>query len=818
MNILHKVSLQSMRRSRSRTRTLVTILGVALSAALFTAVATFGTTLLQYLIDGSAAKNGFWSVEFPTADAEFAAARQAEGDTVCVQSLGYAVLDGAQESEQSAQKPYLYFVGFDDTDFAALPVQLIAGRLPENDHEVLIPEHVALKAGVNLPLGTVLDMAVGTRTRDGAVLGQNDIYTDSEVLSDTTQRRYTVVGTYQRPGYEGHDAPGYTAITRAGAGECARYDVYVTLPNPRQAVSYAESFGVSYVLNNDLLRFYGVSDNALFNALLASVGGVLVAIIMTGSVFLIYNAFHISLAERTHEFGLLMSIGATARQLRGAVLFEGLCIGAVGIPLGMLAGVGCVAAPLPLLADKFRTMAGGTSVALRLTVSAPALAAAAAVSLVTILLSAYLPARRAARTPVMECLLQTNEIKTDSRSVHISPLARHLWSVEGTLALKSFRRNRRQYRSIVLSLTLSVVLFVVGCTFSDTAHRIGSVYTAEASDGDLTFQTDDMREDEFLALYDRMVAADGVTNADWVAQARLAHAEGGGMQPDAYLLFIDDTLFHEYMVSVGRSGDELLGTMYDTDHNLYFVGATVDFTLYDAGRQAMTVPLAMEANYPRDGLAAADGVDSDLILTITVPRSRQAEFAALDVKTAYGAFLWADDPDAAMRTVQGIIAESGTAAQYMLLNVTSMFSTMRSADFVVRVFTFSFAAMMAAISAANVFNTVSTNIRQRRRELAMLRSIGMADREFDRMMRFECLFYGLRTLLFGVPLAAVLSCGIQYAMGSAEQFTDFTIQFPWQSLGISAAGVFALVAVTMLYAVGKLKKENLLDALRDDGV
>ena len=818
MNILHKVSLQSMRRSRSRTRTLVTILGVALSAALFTAVATFGTTLLQYLIDGSAAKNGFWSVEFPTADAEFAAARQAEGDTVCVQSLGYAVLDGAQESEQSAQKPYLYFVGFDDTDFAALPVQLIAGRLPENDHEVLIPEHVALKAGVNLPLGTVLDMAVGTRTRDGAVLGQNDIYTDSEVLSDTTQRRYTVVGTYQRPGYEGHDAPGYTAITRAGAGECARYDVYVTLPNPRQAVSYAESFGVSYVLNNDLLRFYGVSDNALFNALLASVGGVLVAIIMTGSVFLIYNAFHISLAERTHEFGLLMSIGATARQLRGAVLFEGLCIGAVGIPLGMLAGVGCVAAPLPLLADKFRTMAGGTSVALRLTVSAPALAAAAAVSLVTILLSAYLPARRAARTPVMECLLQTNEIKTDSRSVHISPLARHLWSVEGTLALKSFRRNRRQYRSIVLSLTLSVVLFVVGCTFSDTAHRIGSVYTAEASDGDLTFQTDDMREDEFLALYDRMVAADGVTNADWVAQARLAHAEGGGMQPDAYLLFIDDTLFHEYMVSVGRSGDELLGTMYDTDHNLYFVGATVDFTLYDAGRQAMTVPLAMEANYPRDGLAAADGVDSDLILTITVPRSRQAEFAALDVKTAYGAFLWADDPDAAMRTVQGIIAESGTAAQYMLLNVASMFSTMRSADFVVRVFTFSFAAMMAAISAANVFNTVSTNIRQRRRELAMLRSIGMADREFDRMMRFECLFYGLRTLLFGVPLAAVLSCGIQYAMGSAEQFTDFAIQFPWQSLGISAAGVFALVAVTMLYAVGKLKKENLLDALRDDGV
>lgn len=816
MNILHKVSLQGLRRSR--TRTLVTILGVALSAALFTAVATFGTTLLQYLIDSTVAKNGAWSVEFPVADADFAAARQADGGTVCVQSLGYAVLDGARKNAQSAQKPYLYFVGFDDADFDALPVRLIAGRLPENDREVLIPEHVALKAGINLPLGSTLDVAVGTRTQDGAVLGQADVYTDGEILSDAAQQQYTVVGIYQRPEFEGHDAPGYTAITRAGAGACARYDVYVTLPNPRRAVSYAESCGASYVLNENLLRFYGVSDNALFNTLLFTVGGVLVAIIMTGSVFLIYNAFHISLAERTHDFGLLMSIGATARQLRGAVLFEGLCIGAAGIPLGMLAGVGCVAALLPLLADKFRTIAGGSAVALRLTVAAPALAAAAVVSLITILLSAYLPARRAAKMPVMACLLQTNEIKTDSRAVRVSPPARRLWGTEGTLALKNFRRNRRQYRSIVLSLSLSIILFVVGCTFGDTVSRLGSHYTAETSDGDLNFQTAEMRQDEFLALYDQMAAAEGVTDADWVAESRLAHAEGGGMQPDAHLLFIDDTLFNDYMDSIGRSRDELLGTMYDTHHNLYFVGDTVDFTLYDAGGQAVTVPLAMESTYPRDGLVWDDAGQSDLILTITVPRSRRAEFAALDVKTAYGAFLWADDPDTAMRAVQAVIIGSGTAAQYTLLNAASMFSTLRSGDFVVRVFTFAFAAMMAAISAANVFNTISTNIRQRRRELAMLRSIGMADREFDRMMRFECLFYGLRTLLFGAPLAATLSCGIQYVLGSAEQLDDFAIRFPWPSLAVGAAGVFALVAVTMLYAVGKLKKENLLDALREDGM
>lgn len=60
---------------------------------------------------------------------------------------------------------------------------------------------------------------------------------------------------------------------------------------------------------------------------------------MLGSVFLIYNSFNISLNERTHQFGILMSVGATEKQLRHSVLFEGFCIGVLGIPLGILTGI-----------------------------------------------------------------------------------------------------------------------------------------------------------------------------------------------------------------------------------------------------------------------------------------------------------------------------------------------------------------------------------------------------------------------------------------------------------------------------------------------
>ena len=89
---------------------------------------------------------------------------------------------------------------------------------------------------------------------------------------------------------------------------------------------------VPFVLNEDVLRFYGVSKNTLFNAVMFSVGGILAAIIMIGSVFLIYNSFHISLNERIHQFGILMSVGATARQLKSSVIFEGFCIGVHLVP------------------------------------------------------------------------------------------------------------------------------------------------------------------------------------------------------------------------------------------------------------------------------------------------------------------------------------------------------------------------------------------------------------------------------------------------------------------------------------------------------
>lgn len=509
MNVFHKTALQSLRRNR--TRTLVTIVGVALSAALFTAVTSFGVSLLSYLTRGAIQRYGSWQVAFSGADTAFAAAQTPDLDprirqAAACDELGYARMEGGQNPD----KPYWFLAGFTDAAFDQLPLTLLEGRLPETPGEVLVPAHALTNGGARVAVGDTLTLELGARMAGEITLGQDTPYRpDSETLTGAAVRRLTVVGLYQRPGFEPENAPGYTLISCADLADPAPFQtVFVTLRDPFRCRAYADGTGYPYRLNDEVLRFMGLSSDRLVTSLLLAMGAVVMAIILVGSVFLIYNAFHISLGERMRQIGVLASVGATPRQLRGMVRFEGLCIGAAGIPLGMALGLGAMAAVLALVGRSFRTIAY-EGVPLTLVISPPALGLAAGISLLTILISAWLPARKAAATPVLDCIRQGGEVQVQAKTVRTGPLVGRLCGLEGTLALKNFRRNRRRYRSIVLSLVLSVVLFVTTHSFVlylQQASRMAVVYTTY----DIGVSADtDMTPAELDELYETLRPAAG---------------------------------------------------------------------------------------------------------------------------------------------------------------------------------------------------------------------------------------------------------------------------------------------------------------------
>ena len=234
MNVFHHVALQSLKRSPART--LVTIVGIALAAALMTVVAAFGTSLLHFLVISAENKYGDWHVSFDAVDTAFVQAQAQDpqvAHTAVLENLGYATLEGGQ----SPEKPYLFLAGLPAASWDTLPIRLLSGRLPENDGEVLVPSHLAVKGGVSLSVGDTLTLSVGSRQAGGISLSQADPYRPGEeTLVSTTEKTYTVVGTCERPTLEPHDAPGYTLLTTAAPpGQATSLRLFVTLYHPRQA-------------------------------------------------------------------------------------------------------------------------------------------------------------------------------------------------------------------------------------------------------------------------------------------------------------------------------------------------------------------------------------------------------------------------------------------------------------------------------------------------------------------------------------------------------------------------------------------------------
>lgn len=108
-----------------------------------------------------------------------------------------------------------------------------------------------------------------------------------------------------------------------------------------------------------------------------------------------------------------------------------------------------------------------------------------------------------------------------------------------------------------------------------------------------------------------------------------------------------------------------------------------------------------------------------------------------------------------------------------------------------------------------------TNILLRRQEFAMLRSVGMTQKGFRRMMNYECMLYGFKGIFYGLPVAG----GLSYLMyKSMVDNLETNYLFPWQGMVISVISVFVVVFTTMIYAMSKIRKDNTMEALRNENL
>lgn len=911
MNVLAKVTRKNL--LKNKVRTAVTIIGVILSVAMITAVTTMVATLRGYIVDSTVADVGDWyfCVKGVSGELEQELRQDSRVERIGrMQTLGYAPLAGGQNE----YKPYLYVTAWDNDMFDTLPVHLTAGRLPENGREILIPEHVATNGGVAYSLGDTLTLQLGYREWEGQRLWQwSGYYGDSsDVLMDGTAGTladtsfepehlvpvqtctFTVVGFYERLSMSGDveylSSPGYTVITRAdGTNQVLLTDLFVRTYKAGDATAIQLPLQEEGMLsdlepedaprrllfttrNSNLLAATTLTGDDPVNQTILAMGAILLVIILAGSVSLIYNAFAISVSERAKQFGLLSSVGATRKQLRGSVLYEALVIGGIGIPLGLLAGIGGIGVTLHFVGDWFASLFYDNGVTLQLAVPWWSVAAAAGLGLVTILLSAWIPARRASRVTAIDAIRQSQDIRVKAKRLKTPRLVRRLFGFEGEMALKNLKRSRRRYRSTVLSLAVSVILFISASSFSlymfggssqvmDVAnYDVSYTYVEDyTGDGDWNTPTATLDEDKKQAVFSDLLQTEGITGGALVEQiylnTLLPQSETSGAYYDIYrqweslnsegdilqmviLYGMDRQAFDRYAQQAGISlpqggGVSAIALQESYQENMetgryertpvFADDSPRTLTLYASGQtgggESLPVSVAGYASALPTGLQYYNTTST---LYLVVPDTALAKVRGWAARI--------EKQESAVVTSRiGMFFESGDSAKAaqnlktrlagMQLPSEAVHDAHKEEEYnrrlqtVLQVFAYGFITLISLITVANVFNTMSTNIHLRRREFAMLQSVGMSPKGFNRMMRFECIFYGLKALLYGLPV----SFALMYLMYRSILIgVDVSFMVPWSSVIVSVCSVFLVVFVTMLYATHKIRKENIIDSLKTE--
>lgn len=865
MNVLNKVTRKSLAKNKSRT--VVTIIGIMLSAAMFMAVMTSVTSIQGYMLDVVKAQDGSWyawTIAGMPDERDNIINDSRIKDNVILQSQGYGLIGSTNE-----YKPYLFIGGIqkDFTDMAA--VMITEGRLPEDSGEIMLPKHLRSNGGVIYSIGDKLTVDVGHREWNGRTLTQKDAfykadeeagdeYALGEELVDAKARTFTVVGFYSRPGWEPRTAPGYTALT---AYDDAYSDgisqVFYQTRKMKDVYDYVierdpEEKMTAY--NFDYLHFNGLGFGDSVNSMLYSTAFILSALIMFGSISLIYNAFAISVSERTVQFGILKSIGATKRQMRRSVMYEGAILALIGIPLGILAGILGMFITFKAIGEliDLTLVNQDTNVNFTIHLKWWAAAVSAVICLITVFISANIPAQRAAKKPAIEAIKQSNDVRIKGRKVRTSKLTYILFKFEGMLASKNFKRNKKRYRSTVISLFVSIVLFISASSFCGYLSN-GVDITAEEYNYDIDSRiTSGMTDFSFEQLEEVHNEAKGATKTTYIADSyesmdltkdivpddmwSLFEKRGnitvdkGSVPATVRYVFVKDSDYFEWIGGLGlkeedcvKDGGYLAVAYSDASiyYGKYYYGSlikdsekSVDVIHYQNDKPDVVIKREIAA-YAHDVPMGMNKGNYMECVNLIYPYSARAAILGEEYVESLGYldtdfFIKSDHPsetyDDLNRTLEDIGVKMSSVA-----NIAAEVIVTRALVTVIKVFSYGFIVLISLISLANVFNTISTNVNLRRKEFAMLKSVGMSRRGFNRMMNYECVIYGVKGTIYGLPVSILINWFMSRSMDFGIQ-TKFVM--PWGSMAIAVGSVFVVVFATMLYSMSKIRHDNTVETLR----
>lgn len=858
MNIANKLTYRHLKENKGRT--VVTTLGICVSVAMITAVFVAMASFLNLFGEIGKISSGNWDAYYYHLSQS--QIEQVEKDSrISKVGLKY----GSENKSFQIKNPTSYKRGTaemiigDKSYFEMVLTGNFDGKVPANENEVAVEKDFLDKNGMkDAKVGDKIVLTQGQRQLDdGSYVTGSNFNKDEKFVPSGDEKEYTITAILHT-----NPATKYSSVWRGISEDEIKSDdicAYITLAKQNSsAYSTIEDIQNDYKIdvyqaNEDVLASYLSGRQGGFLATMLPIVLVVLILIVIASVMLIYNAFGMSLSERVRYLGMLASVGATKSQKRKSVYFEGAILGAIGIPVGILAGILGISITLKLVGHKIIStgMIAGvndSNMQMKTVVPAWAIIGIILVSIFTIFISAFIPARKASKITPIDAIRQRQEIKVKPKKLKAPKYIKKIFGYEGELAYKNLKRNGKKSRLITVSIALSIVLFI-SCNYFCSMFIQASGYEKNIPYQISTTITYGHKKE----LYDALDKMQGVNkyyidatdmsislgkSSPFIKNNEIKDLAnytsdysklfGGEKYVSTVIHYVDDSEFNTLCENNGIDynifyGDSLkcvllnnLTHKQDTTKvfNDSIIGKHIiqnpDYASDD--RNPLDIEVGGLVKFDKNSLPC--NLVAPGVVGIIMPYSQYINVVNKGVKAndiSMNVCVETDEHKEVAENLTTLLNENDFGSNYVSDNIDAL-ETMNTVIFIIQVFVYGFITLISLITIANIINTISANIALRRKEFAMLKSVGTTPKGFSKMVSLESVFYALKAVIFGVPISVLISVVLNKKLGESSIPYHFDIKLYLSVIIV----VFVLILITMIYSVRKLKSDNIIEALKED--
>lgn len=853
MNLYTSLTIRYLKQNKRRT--IVTIIGIILSTALICGIGNIFESFMDYQVRETIKNDGSFHVTFHDVNKknmEYVTKSAEIEKHAFTKQIGYSKLENSENGILSIKQ-------YDKNAMEGYQISIKEGRLPSKEGEIVLSENVINLMDDKLKIGDEITLKVGDMFDSNKKKIDNMVFHEGDYIANEKDSTFKLVGIIKKPGFELYDEI-TTAITYFNPmiDYKGAMNISVTVKNPKDVYKISKKISKNIYPNKDeesisdmvkynehLLRLQGASKYENINSSVKSIIALVTILVIICTIATVYNSFSISITERKKQFGILNSIGATSSQIKRLVFIEGIIISLIGIPIGLISGTIAIDLLFKTI-NKYFTESIVTQMSLQIVYNPIIIIVSIIIVLFTIFISILLPAIAASNVSPLDIIKNSGEYKV--RKVKDSKLIKIIFKTEGVLAYKNMKRNRKKFIVTLFSLMISIIIFISFSGFTllllrgeeiRSSQRNYDLYltakgTARPIDDVISKLQDipEIKNFEFATGQSMSIKVSenkiNKSKEDLIKEYYQQHKSGDSYEYD----FSNNELNFPGEFAIKNKTNNLVKGSFDKEKAIKENGVILVRKSYFESRGKKGI--VELTNYKVGDTLNCEYLDdngSSKKMKIKILAITDEERLGMGYQNMGLQFITYDEvaKNLGLKLNKSLIfidlgGDVQTKKKIESLADKNNFNFHDESAGgeeekqnlkVVKIFVYGFIVVISLVSVTNILNTVSTSINLRKRELAIIQSIGVPPNGFRKMIYLESFIYGILSLIFGIPIGIGMTLVMNKLISGVIEFSPV---IPWAAIAICIVSVFIITFIAAYIPMSKLNKENIIDNIRRESI